>query len=432
MKPLPFKVIAHLLDQPHNSKVVVRGVAIDSRNVQEGDLFFALPGDRADGHTFLQGVALKGGVGAVVKEGYNGPSFGLSLLAVPDVQLALQSFARKSLQKRSSKVVAITGSLGKTITKDFAATLLSPYYHLFASPLSYNSQLTVPLSILMADETEDILILEMAMSEPGQIARLVSIAPPDIALLTTVSLQHVCAFPDGLVAIAREKASIFSHPKTKLGILLRDMPHFDTAYDVGECRKESFSISSSSADYFLQMKEHGVRIQTFDVAVHLPLQVHYQNFLAAVALARALELPWSVIQERAAYIQLPGRLFERVERKGIVFINDAYNANPDSMKAALEGLPKPVRGGKTVAVLGDMNALGQFSEKGHREVVETALSKVDILFCLGKRWQGMKDVSLFENRSQLERELQATVEPGDVVLLKGARQHVLEELLEKF
>jgi UDP-N-acetylmuramoyl-tripeptide--D-alanyl-D-alanine ligase len=444
MKPLPFKTIAHRLEKDHTSASLVQGIAIDSRQVKPGDLFFALRGNRSNGHDFLEKAASMGAVGAVVDEAYRGNSYGLSLMSVPDVLEALQRLGRKSLQKRRSKVIAITGSLGKTTTKDWVATLLDGYYHVFASPLSYNSQVTVPLSILMADETEDILILEMGMSEPGQIENLVSIAPPDIALITTVALQHTSHFPEGVSAVAAEKGAIFAHPKTALGILNRDMPYFDPTFRKGCCPKKSFSMLSDDADYFLQIIEGGIRVDakgegSYEIPLNLP-KFHYPNFLAAVAVVREMQLPWSIIQQMAPYLRLPQRRFERVEKERILFINDTYNANPDSMIAALENLPKPSLGGKTIAVLSEMDDLGVFSEKSHAAVAQRALLVADVLFCLGDRckimhsiWKEQKGtVKFFETRHELEKALKQIAEPGDVVLLKGARSYALEEILENY
>lgn len=434
MKPTPFNALAKLLDIFHISQTLISGVAIDSRQIKVGDLFFALPGERVDGHTFIQEAFLQGASGVVVNEDYQGELFGLPSLRVPNVLAALQELARKSLQKRSSLVVAITGSLGKTTTKEFTKALISSTYSVFAAPLSYNSQATVPLSILMAEGTEEVLILEMGMSEPGNIQNLLSIAPPDIAALTTVALQHVSHFPDGLEGICREKASIFAHPKTRLGIVNKEIPYCVESY---ACKKKSFSIAQREADYFLELIPKGVLVHPrgepfFEIEMHLPLKVHYQNFLAAVAIARALDVPWDCIKEVAPLLKLPPMRFERVEKEGIVFINDAYNANPDSMKAALTALPEPAAGGKKIAVLGDMNALGGFSEKGHAEVVEIALQSVDILLCLGHRFQNAQGIECFESRSELEKRLKELAEPGDVVLLKGARVHALEQILHRF
>lgn len=445
MKPTPFNVLARKLNLRHSSQTLVSGVAIDSRKIEPEELFFALPGNRVDGHTFLEAVAAKGAAGAVVHENYRGESFGLPLLRVPDVLFALQDFARKSLEKRSSKVIAITGSLGKTTVKEFAATLLHSRYRIFASPMSYNSQATLPLSILMADETEEYLILEMAMSEKGQIAQLVSIAPPDIALLTTVAAQHVTLFPEGLEGICREKASIFSNPKTKLGLLPRELYNFEEAFRTGSCKKKCFSLSSKEYDYYLELIQNGVLVHAkgeppIEIPLHLPNKVHYHNFLAAVALAHSLDVSWPLIREAALFIKLPTMRFEKVEKGGIIFINDAFNANPDSMKGALENLPHPRPGGKTIAVVSEMDALGIYTIEGHALVAHTALLHVDLLLCIGKRCETMlqiwekhgKPAQLFETRSDLEQALLKWAQPGDVVLLKGARSYVLDQILNNF
>lgn len=418
MKPRPLSTLATLLELQHSSDKVVSGAAIDSRLLKRSDLYFALPGNRVDGHDFLEAVAAKGASGAVVREDYRGESFGLPLLHVPDVLLALQELGRKLVK---SKVIAITGSLGKTTAKGFIKTLLEHKYHVFASPLSYNSQATVPLSILMADEIEDYLILEMGMTHPGDLAKLVNIAPPHIALLTTVALQHAVNFPDGLAGIAREKASIFSHPDTELGILPKELHHFEEVYHTGTCEKRVFEPLEK-------------------MPIELPMKVHEHNFSAAAEVALAVGMSWEEICQAAQHIALPPMRFEKVEYRGITFINDAYNANPDAMKAALESLPEPKKGGKRIAVLSEMNALGMYAEAGHALVAEAALEHADLLLCLGERCETMRKiwkehkrpVELFETRDALEKMLHAQVKSGDVVLLKGARACGLDEILLSF
>lgn len=445
MRPIPFSALAQLLKLYHPDQSLIHGVAIDSRKIQRGDLFVALPGNRVDGQAFLQEAASKGAVGAIVQEDYQGEAFHLPLLRVPHVLTAFQEWARKSLAQRTSKVVAITGSLGKTTTKEFTSTLLRTHYHVFSSPLSYNSQATLPLSILMAEGDEDFLILEMGMTHPGNIKNLVSIAPPAVALMTTVAIQHADNFSDGLLGISREKGSIFSHSKTELGIFHHDVPFYEEMSATGTCPKKTFSLNSREADYFLEVLPIGVRVHVkgeshYDFALQLPMKVHMQNFLAALTLAHAFEVPWTSIQEAVSDIKLPPMRFERIEKQGILFINDAYNANPDAMKAALESLPKPESGGKVIAVIGEMDALGTYSEKGHAEVAEKALLHVDHLLCLGARcesmsqiWRGaQKPVELFQTRSALEEALKIVVKPGDVVLLKGARAHALDQILNQF
>ena len=443
MRPILLHDLAYLLSLYYPNQVLVQGFAIDSRRIAPGDLFFALPGNRVDGHAFLKDAALKGAACAVVQQGYRGDCGGLPLLFVPDVLAALQELARKSLASRSSKVLAITGSLGKTTTKEFASALLRTRYRVFSSPLSYNSQVTLPLSILMANGDEECLVLEMGMSHEGNINNLISIAPPDIALITTVAVQHAVNFSDGLVGISRAKASIFSHAKTTLGLVHRDILHYDPVVSTGSCNKKTFSLTTKDADYFLEVIPNGVRVHAkgenpCDCPLNLPIRVHHHNFLAAVALARNLDVPWSSICEVAPTLKLPPMRFEPIEKQGILFINDAYNANPDSMIAALENLPKPQPGGKIIAVLSEMDALGDYTEQGHKRVAEAAIQYADYLFCLGSRCETMRSVwksaqkpmELFPTHVDLRIALKAMAQPGDVVLLKGARSYALEQLLQ--
>lgn len=445
MRPTPLHFLSRLLGCTLSCHENIHGVSIDSRLIKRGDLFFALPGKRVDGHHFLKEAAAKGAVGAVVSQEYKGESFGLTLLGVENVLASLQELARRILENRRSQVIGITGSVGKTTTKVFLAQLLAPHFKISASPMSYNSQATFPLSIIEADESVDYLILEMGMSEPGQIKRLISIAPPTFALLTNVSIQHADDFPDGLDGIAREKGSLFSHPKTQLGFLPLEVYGFEPISRIGTCPKKVFSCLSNKADFSLS-KQNGKLYVSEEGGEPMPLhaqfslKAYYQNLLGALAVARSLGVPWDSLLKTCAEITPPSMRFEPVEKEGILFINDAFNANPDSMKAALESLPKPQLGGRRIAVLGEMNALGIYTESGHLAVAECALEHVDLLICVGNYAQMMhevwkargRDSLFFETRSQAGEALLTLAKKGDVVLLKGARAHSLDLLLNLY
>lgn len=441
MKPTRLRDLAQLIGYKKEGTTIVTSVAIDSRKIEKGALFFALPGARVDGHHFLQMAKEAGAVAAVVQQDYRGESYGLDLITVPDVLAALQEMGRKTLQARNAKVVAITGSLGKTTTKEFTASLLSTTYRVAKTPLSYNTQSTLPLSILMSEGDEEIYVLEMGMTHAGDLKKLIAIAPPDIAVITTVALQHAVNFSEGLRGISQEKGSIFSHPKTTLGVLHRDIEHYDEIESIGAFPKISFSLSDKRAAYIL--REPAViysKQEKISIPLTLPLRPHYQNFLAACVVARELGVSWEKIQEIAPTLKLPPQRFEFVEKEGIVFINDAYNANPDAIKAALEHLPEPKKGGRKIAVLTEMNALGAHAEEGHSFVATVALKHVDLLLCLGGNCEVMrtiwkknnKSVLLCENKEHLFQALKQSAKPGDVVLLKGARAYALEDLLAKF
>ncbi len=191
------------------SSQIIQGYCVDSRLLNKGELFFALKGERVDGHTYLHEVKEKGAIAAVVSRDYQGNIQGLPLLYVEDPLYALQDLAKAAIASSTSRVVAITGSLGKTSIKEFIKNLLEEKYSLFASPGNSNSQIGMPLSILNHSQgSEDIFILEMGMTLPGHIRRLVEIAPPEVAVLANVALVHACNF-DRLEDMLEQKPKFF-------------------------------------------------------------------------------------------------------------------------------------------------------------------------------------------------------------------------------
>ncbi len=417
----------------------VSSFCTDSRQVSPGSLFFALKGQKADAHAFLSEVAEKGALGAVVQENYQGPSYGLALIRVKDVLEALQQLAREWLLHCKVRVVAVTGSVGKTSTKEFVATLLKQKFQVASSPGNSNSQVGLPLAILNhVKETDQILVQEMGMTEAGQISRLVAIAPPEVAILTMVALVHACNF-ESLKGIAMAKAEVFGSGQTKLGIVLRDCEYFDEI--CGSCARVSFSVNDPSAEYFLDQNELYERGKWALSISELPVPGEHnrQNLLAAIAAARYFCLEWDEIQKGISQLTLPERRLQLVEKKGLKFLNDSYNASTVSMKASFKSLPKPAPGSKTVAVLGEMLELGQFSDACHREVGEAALGVVDRMICFGKGcgpivacWkEAKKPVQWTCDRAEMMKILRETAAQGDVVLLKGSRANELWKVIEE-
>jgi UDP-N-acetylmuramoyl-tripeptide--D-alanyl-D-alanine ligase len=408
-----------------------------SSEVEYGDLFFALKGKKVDGHDFLGEVSKGRGVAAVVSKEYNGENFGLFLFRSDDVLLSLQDLAREQLIKNPVRIVGLTGSVGKTTTKEFLAVLLEAKYRVGKSPGSMNSQISLPLNLLNRKGNEEICVLEMGMSEKGEIAKLVSIAPPEIALITKISPAHIANFKDGLLGIAREKCEIFSQPATKLCVVPQSLLNYLSP------QKEfvTFSIEDPKADFFLSSKGTEVKIcergkwgKSF--SFHLKENHFKEDFLAAVATARMIGLSWQEIEERSAFVQPPKMRFEKVCLDQVTYINDAYNANPDSVLAALEALPKPKKGGKCIAVLGEMADQGVFSETNHRDIGNKALLKVDRLFCYGKETlpmvqafiEGKKKGEIFFDKRELFKELKKQIHKNDVVLIKGKRSLEMDEI----
>lgn len=395
--------------------------SIDSREVKEGDTFFALKGVKVDGHDFLQQVAKAGAEVAVVSKEYAGPDFGLTLIRVSNVLHALQESAKSRLRRLNCSVVGITGTVGKTTTKDFVTSLLSKRYRVHASHKSYNSQITLPLTILQTPDGTEVLVLEMAMSEPGQIRRLCEIAPPTVACL--LSVQPNCG-KLSMEEIANAKAEIFENAKQKI-----------VAADLKIKGDQTFSLTPP-ADYWLEEVKNGVLINGQHFCPwNIPGRHNLHNFLGAVAIARAFDLSWEEIAR--AKLALPaGRL--QIEKKlGLTIINDTYNnACAASAIAALDSFPKT--SGKKIAVLSEMVDIGHFSKSSHLEVAKHALSKVDVLLCIGKEAKPMYDLwenegrvaHWFASREQLLNQVKQLAKSGDVVLFKGSRSYALEQLIE--
>jgi UDP-N-acetylmuramoyl-tripeptide--D-alanyl-D-alanine ligase len=438
MKKMALSELAKHLGIDVESDELIFGYRIDSRFVEIGDLFFALPGARTDGHEYLGDARARGAVAAVVETSYEGEDFGLILLRIDGVEKALQELARFSLSQRPAFVVGVTGSVGKTTTKEFIATLLEGKYTVFKTPGSYNTKLTLPLTVLNRGE-EKVLVLEMGISQPGEMEKLIGIAAPDIAVLTKVSLAHAQFFSGGVEEIRQEKMKIFSHPKTKVGIVPDSIVSF-----LSEAKMVYFSQEDRGADYFLSVAderayvdEKAVRAFQFDLPFKQPHILH--DLLAAIAVCRQMSMHWEEIYDQISKLHMPKMRFEESQEGGVRLINDAYNANPESMRAALSSLPEPKAGGKKIAVLGSMKELGDFSEKSHQEIGLFAQKFVDHLLTfgaeaelLGKAFSEVqKPAEHFVNLEEVARRLNELMRPGDVVLLKGSRGMRLEELLEK-
>jgi UDP-N-acetylmuramoyl-tripeptide--D-alanyl-D-alanine ligase len=303
---------------------------------------------------------------------------------------------------------------------------------------SYNTKLTLPITVLNLRGDEEVVVLEMGMGEPGDIAKLVEIAPPDIAVITQVAMAHYGdLFLDGTAGVARAKAEIFGHPKLKKAIFYHHL-HADVVTAI-RCEKVSYSLQDRSGDYFLAggvVDERGVRAFRFEIPFSEPHIQH--NFLGAVAIARALKMGWDEIEGQVAKLTLPKMRFERSERNEVLFINDAYNANPDSMKAALSCFPEPKVGGKRIAVLGRMVDLGPYSVALHEEVGRFAQDRVDHLITLGNEAKPLYDQFVQTKRpaehytdiKSVAKRLKQLVRPGDVVLIKGSRDLAMETLVE--
>ena len=232
----------------HSDRVdVITHAAFDSRKVQRGSLFFALTGEKVDGHQFLEEVAAKRASVVVVSEGYTGPNFGMELIRVADVKWALQELAREIFKDKSPLVIGVTGTVGKTTAKEFIATLLAEKFRVGKSPGSMNSQVGLPLTILNREGEDEIVVLEMGMSEKGEITRLIEIASPQLGVLTKLSLVH-SAFFDDIEGIVEAKCEMFQSKKMEHAFLNRDTEGFEAVQKI-EAPKTWFDKCSLKAPF---------------------------------------------------------------------------------------------------------------------------------------------------------------------------------------
>jgi len=419
-----WKEIAQLFCQSSECRDWVLDFTLDSRRVKPGSLFFALRGKNVDGHDFLNEIARQGAIGAIVSEDYRGPHFGLQLIRVKDVVQALHLLARGMIVKNLPYVIGVTGSVGKTTTKEFIATLLSEKFSVAKNEGNMNSQVGLPLALLNWGGKEEVIVLEMGMSEAGEIKRLVDIASPDLGVLTHIDYQH-SAFFNSLEEIAYAKSELFSSFKTKQGVLNLETQGFKAIQEL-PVSKIWFHLYDPYAHYSL-----------CKLPIHAPFaESHIQeNFLAAVSVARYFNLSWEEIDRGAKMLKMPEHRFQKIEKGGVCFIDDSYNASPLSMKAALNNLPK---GRRRIALLGMMRELGFMQEVIHEEVGQCAVKVLDSLICVGRECESMikpfkkvgKEAVIFETKEEAAKHLKSMIQIGDVVLIKGSNRLKLWDIIE--
>lgn len=427
------------------------GVSIDTRSLAPGQIFVALAGERVDGHAFLD-RARDAGASMAIVERENAPiPDGLPAVLVGDGRDALSRLARVYRSESPNlRVVGVTGSNGKTTTTRLIHAVLSGARRGSASQKSYNNALGLPLTILNAGPSDQYVVCEMGMSTPGEIAALGRIAQPDVGVITSIGRAHLEGL-GSIDAIACEKASILEHVRGGgLGIIPAGVEILERAIErIGSPRLVRVG-AHDSADVRLTNVQTGARGLRFELngraAFEVPLLGAHNahNAAVAVAVGRRFGLDDEEIRAGLAGVgPVSGRL-ERVtlgsRSASVRVLNDAYNANPDSMIAALETLCelKPGKGGRRVAIVGDMLELGNEARAAHAEVARAIASTrgIHAAVLVGDAMRGAADeagrkATACELASDADAdEIAAKVEPGDVVLLKASRSVRLERVAE--
>ena len=429
-------------------KTEVLGVVIDSRQVESGYLFVAIPGEKVDGHKFIPDVFAKGAAAVLSEQQLEDPAG--PYILVESTTKALRDLAEYYRKSLDIKVVGITGSVGQTSTKEMIASVLSEKYRVLKTEGNYNNEIGLPLTIFKIRAEHEVAVLEMGISEFGEMHRLATMANPDICVITNIGLCHLenLKTRDGIL---KAKTESFAHlKKDGIAILNGDDDKLSTIRQVGDKEpvfygmeeKMEYREDAKKSVYATGVENLGLygmqaRIHTpegeRDVRIPIPGEHNVYNALAATAVGLSLGLSLDQISAGILKAKTIGGRTNLLNTGSMTVIDDCYNANPVSMKASIDVLATAE--GRKIAVLGDMGELGENEKKLHYEVGEyLAKKEIDVLFCAGELSEEIAkaaqkesktcEVYYFKTRDALLEQLLPFLKKGDTVLVKAS--HFME------
>jgi UDP-N-acetylmuramoyl-tripeptide--D-alanyl-D-alanine ligase len=420
----------------------VCGYSIDSRTLAPGDVFFALRGENHDGHDFVEDVLAKGAAAAVVDRHFHGER----VIEVDNTLAALQALAAWARERWGGKVIGVTGSAGKTTTKDIIAAMLETQMPVGKTVGNFNNHVGLPVSILRMPDDARVAVLEMGMNHADEIRALAGIAKPDIAVVTNVGYAHIEAFDsiEGVAAAKRELVEALA--PEGIAVLNADderVRRFANAHrgdtvlyglaEDADVRATDIETTAAGSRFRVE----GTTFETSLIGRH-----GIRNLLSGLAVARLFDIDFAGLREVVRRFA-PGKMRgERIERDGITVINDCYNSNPDAAQAMLDVL-RGIPAQRHIAVLGEMLELGRWAEPLHRDVGHYAV-RCGITVLVGIRGvaRSLVDAAaeaglaknaayFFEDPVEAGIRLRDIVRPGDAILFKGSRGTRVEKALEK-
>ena len=448
MISLSLSEIAHILFaklSPESAgHLTVDRLCTDSRNVPPGSLFLALKGERFDAHGFLPQVSAAGAAAAIIDQPDKALHLAIPCLVVADTRKALGQLAAHVRSKLACRVIAIGGSNGKTTTKHLVGSVLAAAFKGTQSPKSFNNDIGVPTAILDSAPNDDYLLLELGTNHPGELAPLSTMARPDIAVITSIGAEHLEGFGD-LTGVRREEATLVDglNPHGILILNGDDTPLREMLHPLGH-KTITFGFAADNdlrvEAIFSTLAETRFRISGVQEEFRLPLPGRHNacNALAAIVIGREFGMTDSAIRHALAHCTRPEMRMQVVHLGPITILNDAYNANPSSMRAALETIALATLPGRRVAVLGEMRELGTSALIMHQEIGRLAHdANLDLLICVSGAMRetaqaavaaGMKanTVHYCDTSAQAAELLPALLQNNDTLLLKGSRTIKLE------
>ncbi|NFN87113.1 UDP-N-acetylmuramoyl-tripeptide--D-alanyl-D-alanine ligase [Clostridium sporogenes] len=442
-----------------NGELVITGekdeynsVSTDTRKIKKGDIFIALKGENFNGNNFVETAIEKGADLCIVSElGFDKEKINKSsyIVKVENTNKALLDLAKYYKSKLDIKVVAITGSTGKTSTKDLVAAVLSEKHKVFKTEGNFNNEIGLPLMIFKLDKSYDIAVLEMGMNHFNEIHNMAEAAKPDIAIITNIGISHIenLGSRENILKAKLEVTDFFDKDNALIingdNDLLSDFESDKyKVYKIGTENKFDFNgqnliLEEESIEF--DILEQG-KIAYKNFKVNVPGKHNVLNSLTAIACAKILNMDYKNIQNGIKNLKATSMRLDIIRENGFTIINDCYNASPDSMKAAIDVMEN-INGKRTIVLLGSMMELGNESYKAHREVSEYAKEKgIDFLFSIGEfneaYREGFEEVNKdnyksFLNNKEAAKYIKNIIRDGDVILVKASRAMRLEEIVEE-
>lgn len=450
MKPITLEAIAKAVngkisDEKYNN-IIIENITTDTRKIAEGDLFIPLKGENFDGHNFIQQAFESGALCCLSAENIETYK---PCIYVSDTRVALRDLAEYYISLFNIHVVGITGSVGKTTTKDMIASVLMQKYNVLKTEGNFNNEIGLPLTVFRITDDTEVVVLEMGMNSFGEIHNLSKIAKPDIAVITNVGVSHIENL-GSREGILKAKCEIFDYIKNNgTAILNIDNDMLKTLEGKTSFKTLWYGIENKKDIYADNIVKNGVESiscdihmnnEMFNVCIPVPGEHMVLNAMAAALVGKTLDISISEIKRGIEeFVPTKMRMAVFKTKNGTTLINDAYNANPVSMKASIDVL-SGVEGEK-IAILGDMFELGDFAEKMHYDTgVYAAQKNIDKIICIGNISKSMYEgaVSLggnafyFETQEDFfENGFEKLINKGATVLVKASRGMHFEKTAEK-
>lgn len=428
----------------------IKAVSTDTRKIEEGTMFIALKGENFNGNNYVLDAFNKGAKIAIVDEvkcDLNELKEDVALIKVQNTGRALMDLAKFYREKLGLKVVGITGSAGKTSTKDLVAAVLSDKYKVFKTKGNFNNEIGLPLMILELDSTYDVAILEMGMRGLGQIKELAEIASPDLGIITNIGISHIEILKtrENILKAKMEIATFFDKNNTLVVCgnddFLGALPNAEykiVKTGVGE----NFKIGAKN----IALEELSSKFTVYDgekeeeFSLDMPGEHNISNLMLGIAIAKELGVSFEEMKRGLKNIEATSMRLELIKKDGFSILNDCYNSSPVAVKSAIDVM-KNIEGKRRIAVLGTMRELGHKSEEAHEEIGKYAKENgIEKVLCFGDFSENIKEgygegCTVYENKEELIKDLLNIICDGDIILVKASRSLKFEEitkaLLEK-